>query len=107
MWRLKIADGGSDPYIYSTNNFVGRQTWEFDPQAGSPQERAEVEELVGISTTTGIRSNLVVISLANAGTLIISLSFPSTAIEYTVVQLGSSFRLAKLLKKEYKLSRVV
>ncbi|KAL9663016.1 hypothetical protein QQ045_027853 [Rhodiola kirilowii] len=25
MWKLKIADGGSDPYIYSTNNFVGRQ----------------------------------------------------------------------------------
>ncbi|AET01563.2 beta-amyrin synthase [Medicago truncatula] len=44
MWRLKIADGGKDPYIFSTNNFVGRQTWEFDADAGTPEERSQVEK---------------------------------------------------------------
>ena len=43
MWRLKVGDGGKDPYIFSTNNFVGRQIWEYDPDAGSIEERAEVE----------------------------------------------------------------
>ncbi|KAH9667986.1 Camelliol C synthase [Citrus sinensis] len=46
MWRLKIGDYGTknDPYIFSTNNFAGRQIWEFDPDAGSVEELAEVEE---------------------------------------------------------------
>ncbi|KAF2321470.1 hypothetical protein GH714_000014 [Hevea brasiliensis] len=41
MWRLKIAEGGKDPYIFSTNNFLGRQIWEYDPDAGTPEEKAE------------------------------------------------------------------
>jgi beta-amyrin synthase len=42
MWRLKIAEGGNDSFDFSTNNFVGRQTWEFDANACTLEERAKV-----------------------------------------------------------------
>ncbi|KAE8729916.1 hypothetical protein F3Y22_tig00003041pilonHSYRG00136 [Hibiscus syriacus] len=44
MWRLKVGEGGNNPYIFSTNKFLGRQTGEFDPNAGTAEERGEVEE---------------------------------------------------------------
>lgn len=43
MWKLKIADGGN-PWLRTTNDHVGRQTWEFDPKAGSPEEIAAIEK---------------------------------------------------------------
>ncbi|KAF4391215.1 hypothetical protein G4B88_016525, partial [Cannabis sativa] len=36
-----IAEG--EPWLKTVNNHVGRQCWEFDPDAGTPQELAQIE----------------------------------------------------------------
>ena len=61
MWRLKVADGGDDPNIYRTNNFVVRQTWEFDPDYGTPEERAEWKKPAKITGRISFRSGPAVI----------------------------------------------
>ncbi|KAI3963265.1 hypothetical protein MKW92_025056, partial [Papaver armeniacum] len=42
MWRLKIAEGGNQ-WLRTTNNHIGRQIWEFDPNLGTPEELQEIE----------------------------------------------------------------
>ncbi|KAF9619275.1 hypothetical protein IFM89_006462 [Coptis chinensis] len=44
MWKLKIAERSDSPWVFSTNDFTRRQFWEYDPNYGTPEERAEVEK---------------------------------------------------------------
>ncbi|KAM6586390.1 hypothetical protein CsatA_008995 [Cannabis sativa] len=48
MWKIKFGRNSSkekeEEYLFSTNNFLGRQTFEFDPNAGTPEERAQIQQ---------------------------------------------------------------
>uniref|UniRef100_A0A803P5K5 Terpene cyclase/mutase family member n=1 Tax=Cannabis sativa TaxID=3483 RepID=A0A803P5K5_CANSA len=43
MWKLKIADGGTNSWLSSLNNHVGRQTWEFDSTFTDSQHLDAIE----------------------------------------------------------------
>ncbi|XP_021277879.1 cycloartenol synthase 2-like [Herrania umbratica] len=43
MWKLKLSQG-NEPWLKSVSNHMGRQYWEFDPNLGTPEERARVEK---------------------------------------------------------------
>ena len=45
MWKLKIAEGSGDKWLRTTNNHIGRQHWEYDPDAGTEEERAEIDRI--------------------------------------------------------------
>lgn len=45
MWKFKSASDIGGPLLVSLNENKGRQTWEYDPNAGTPEHRARVEEL--------------------------------------------------------------
>lgn len=46
MWKFVSAgNSGGNPLLRSLNGNVGRQTWEFDPGAGTLEQRAEAQRL--------------------------------------------------------------
>ncbi|KAL3533220.1 hypothetical protein ACH5RR_006741, partial [Cinchona calisaya] len=47
MWKLKLSEVDDDDPICltSSNNHVGREFWEFDPNLGTPHERALIEKV--------------------------------------------------------------
>lgn len=45
MWRFKSASDLGGPHLVSLNENQGRQVWEFEPSAGTADQRARVEEL--------------------------------------------------------------
>ncbi|KAL5159432.1 putative oxidosqualene cyclase [Glycine soja] len=45
MWKLKLSESKEDECVRSVNNHIGRHFWEFDPDLGNEEERAEVERV--------------------------------------------------------------
>ncbi|KAJ1267466.1 hypothetical protein BS78_07G058400 [Paspalum vaginatum] len=44
MWKLKVSERSSSPWLKSRNSLLGRRVWEFHPELGTPDELAEVEK---------------------------------------------------------------
>ena len=100
MWRLKIGEGRDDPYLYSTNNFAGRQTWEFDPEAGTLEERAEVEEARQNFTKNRrqVRANSDLLWRMQVPTYSIWLSFNSHMKAWKVFQVFHKFQIHNFIR---------
>ena len=45
MWKFCSSKSDASPYFTTLNNAIGRQTWEYDPQAGTAAEKKEVDRL--------------------------------------------------------------
>jgi len=46
MWKFVSAwNSDGNPLLHSLNGNVGRQTWRFDPNAGSEEERKDIDDL--------------------------------------------------------------
>ncbi|KAF6266299.1 cycloartenol synthase [Scenedesmus sp. NREL 46B-D3] len=46
MWKfLSASDSGGHPHLFSLNGNKGRQTWEYDPNLGTSEQRDRVEQL--------------------------------------------------------------
>jgi hypothetical protein len=46
MWKFVSAgDSNGHPLLRTLNDNQGRQTWEFDPAAGTAEQRKQVEQL--------------------------------------------------------------
>lgn len=55
MWKLKVSEGENEAWVTSVNNHIGRMFWEFDPDAGTPDERAQVDQLRNHFTSNRFR----------------------------------------------------
>jgi hypothetical protein len=46
MWKFKSAwDSDGNPFLTSLNGNVGRQTWVYDANAGTDEDRETIEKL--------------------------------------------------------------
>lgn len=46
MWKfVSSGSSGDNPLLETLNGFIGRQYWEFDPDAGTEEDLAEIERL--------------------------------------------------------------
>ena len=55
MWKLETAGDSANPYLRSLNGHQGRNTWTFQPEGGTPELRAQVEQLRAAFTANRLK----------------------------------------------------